>query len=149
MARVTAKTGIEFTHHDLRRSFATFLEGELGVHEGIVSRLLNHAPRNVTAKHYIKTKATRYQDEANRLYDWIEGDHDWATDSGEGQFNALVDALEGDIAQAYQHLLLYVLYGDDLKALAKEAVEFDRKYIDPDVDPVERVPYNWLQPRET
>jgi integrase len=40
-----------FNTHDFRRSTATGL-GDLNVAEGVVERLLNHAPRSVTRRHY-------------------------------------------------------------------------------------------------
>lgn len=60
MARVTKATGIVFTHHDLRRTFASLLASELKVDTGTISRLLNHSPRGVTERHYIQSKPTDF-----------------------------------------------------------------------------------------
>jgi integrase len=50
-----AKAGIaHFTAHDLRRTFASTCV-HLGIPQAVVSDLLDHAPANVTAKHYIRT----------------------------------------------------------------------------------------------
>lgn len=53
LRRDMADAGIQrrFNTHDLRRTVATQL-GELGVEDHIIERVLNHAPRTVTAKHY-------------------------------------------------------------------------------------------------
>lgn len=40
-----------FSTHDLRRTFATGL-GDKGVPDEVIERLLNHAPRSVTGRHY-------------------------------------------------------------------------------------------------
>ena len=53
MRRLCAKLGIEDVRtHDLRRTCASRL-GDLGVDQGIVSRVLNHAPKSVTNIHYL------------------------------------------------------------------------------------------------
>jgi integrase len=51
------KAGIkdQFNTHDLRRTVATQL-GELGCADGIIERILNHAPRTVSGKHYNHAK---------------------------------------------------------------------------------------------
>ena len=41
--------------HDLRRTLATGL-GDMGVAEEVIERILNHAPRTVTGKHYNHAK---------------------------------------------------------------------------------------------
>ena len=51
--KVTQETGIQFTHHCLRRTFASLLKKELGVDIPTISILLNHTPQGVTQKHYL------------------------------------------------------------------------------------------------
>ncbi|ODB88007.1 hypothetical protein A3193_03695 [Candidatus Thiodiazotropha endoloripes] len=82
--KITQKTGIEFSPHDLRRSYATYLEEDLNVSDSQISRLLGHSQQGVTKKHYIKSQATNYKDEASRLYTWITSLGDWSRDSGKG-----------------------------------------------------------------
>lgn len=49
---VFSRAGIRsFNTHDLRRTVATQL-GEMGTLDEIIERILNHAPRTVTARHY-------------------------------------------------------------------------------------------------
>ena len=40
-----------FSSHDLRRTLATGL-GDLGISDEVIARILNHAPRTVTGRHY-------------------------------------------------------------------------------------------------
>jgi integrase len=47
--RIRAATGLDFTPHDLRRTAASHLTGELKVSRLVVSKLLNHVERGVTA----------------------------------------------------------------------------------------------------
>ena len=51
--KVIRETGIQFTHHCLRRTFASLLKKELGVDISTISILLNHTPQGVTQKHYL------------------------------------------------------------------------------------------------
>jgi len=44
-----------YSTHDLRRTFATGL-GNLGISDEVIERLLNHAPRTVTGRHYNHAK---------------------------------------------------------------------------------------------
>jgi len=148
--KVTKKTGVEFSHHDLRRSYATYLEGDLKVSESIIGRLLNHSPSSVTGKHYIKTNATRYVSEANRLYELIAADHDWTSDkgqrTGEGDWYKLAEnECEGDYEKGYGKSLIHVLYGEDLKEMGKEGVNVDWKYIDEDIDSANIIPWHFYE----
>lgn len=52
---VTAISGIQFTPHDLRRTFGTIF-AELPVSEFTVEKALNHAPQSTAGKHYVKTR---------------------------------------------------------------------------------------------
>jgi integrase len=45
----------DFTWKDLRRTFATRL-GDLGIDDGVIGRLLNHAKTGITQKHYNHAK---------------------------------------------------------------------------------------------
>jgi len=134
--KVTKKTGIEFSHHDLRRTFATLLEGELKVSESIISRLLNHSPKTVTGKHYIKSSASKYTSEANKLYDLIAADHDWTRDdgqgTGEGDWLTLAEReYKGDFSEGYERSLIHVLFGKDFINLFLDKEDVDWKYCTP------------------
>ena len=76
IAKVTKKTGITFTHHDLRRTFATLLSSELKVSDGVISRLLNHSPKGVTERHYINSSPTNYIEIYHELCELVFGTHD-------------------------------------------------------------------------
>jgi len=69
--KVTKGTGITFTHHDLRRTFATLLSSELKVSDGVISRLLNHSPKGVTERHYINSSPSDYVEIYNKLCELI------------------------------------------------------------------------------
>jgi len=71
LARVHKKAGFVFTHHDLRRTFATMLSGEIGVPDSTISKLLNHSPTGVTARHYIKSDASKFTAVYDRLYELL------------------------------------------------------------------------------
>jgi integrase len=153
LKKVTDKVGIAFSHHDLRRTFATLLEGELKVSESIVGRLLNHSPATVTGKHYIKTNASRYTDEANKLYELIAADHDWTNDegqkTGEGDWYSLAEReYEEDFSEGYERSLMHVLFGKDFINLFKEKIDVDWKYIDADMYVVDGVPWHYLNDHE-
>lgn len=123
--KVTAKTGIEFSHHDLRRTFATILEQELGVPDGVISRLLNHAPSSVTDKHYIKSKTSNYVDLSNKFYLWILGENDFTRDDGKDQItDELFSKMDLDEI-AYNNSLIDILYGDVLEeAISRGDLEY-------------------------
>lgn len=53
--KVTEISGIQFTPHDLRRTFGTIF-AELPVSEFTVEKALNHAPRTTAGKHYVKPR---------------------------------------------------------------------------------------------
>ena len=48
MRRIRQRTGIEFRFHDLRRTAASHMTG-IGISRLVVSKILNHAERDVTA----------------------------------------------------------------------------------------------------
>ena len=50
--KIRAQTGIEFSPHDLRRTFATLLN-ERGVSNITIEKALNHAPSSIAAKSYV------------------------------------------------------------------------------------------------
>lgn len=70
MHRACDRIGIERAGtHDLRRTVATGL-GELGVHDEVIVRILNHAPRSVLARHY--NHAQRQKDVRAALQLWAD-----------------------------------------------------------------------------
>ena len=141
MAKVTAKTGIEFTAHDLRRTFATLLN-ELDINDIAIKRLMNHKSRNVTER-YIQTKASLYSKPMRKLYDLISVDHDWTTDEGEGKIQELLNVLENEELAKLQ--LFFVLYGETLEKLENEGVTIDWEYVDPTYHPLYGVPHEEVE----
>ena len=65
--KVIEETGIQFTHHCLRRTFASLLKKELGVDIPTISILLNHAPQGVTQKHYLTSTPKDFRKEYQGL----------------------------------------------------------------------------------
>jgi integrase len=69
--RIRKQSGIEFQPHDLRRTAATKMAGELGVDRLTLSKILNHVETGVTAifdRHsYDKEKRAALQDWSNYL----------------------------------------------------------------------------------
>jgi integrase len=115
--KVRKKTGLEFTPHDLRRTFATLLEGELKLNTGVISRFLNHAPNNVTEKHYMKARASNLDGEANKLAWFINGLGDYTSDNGVGKWT-----------DPYSHSIESVVYSfSDVSAELQ--AEIDWSYI--------------------
>jgi len=58
IAFVKARSGYDFSAHDLRRTFATIFN-EMGAGEYSVKRALNHAAHDTASKHYIKTRIAK------------------------------------------------------------------------------------------
>ena len=71
--QVTLKTGVEFSSHDLRRTFATIAEASL-LPETIIKRLLNHTTDNCVTGGYIRTEANTMKQAIDRLAGFIQ-DH--------------------------------------------------------------------------
>jgi integrase len=70
--QVTLKTGIKFSSHDLRRTFATIAEASL-LPETIIKRLLNHATDNTVTGGYIRTEANTLKQAIDRIALSIDG----------------------------------------------------------------------------
>lgn len=70
--QVTLKTGIEFSSHDLRRTFATIAEASL-LPETIIKRLLNHNTDNSVTGGYIRTEANTMKQAIDRIAGFIQG----------------------------------------------------------------------------
>lgn len=68
--QVTLKTGIEFSSHDLRRTFATIAEASL-LPETIIKRLLNHTTDNCVTGGYIRTEANTMKQAIDRIAGFI------------------------------------------------------------------------------
>ncbi len=71
--QVTLKTGVEFSSHDLRRTFATIAEASL-LPETIIKRLLNHTTDNCVTGGYIRTEANTMKQAIDRIAGFIQ-DH--------------------------------------------------------------------------
>jgi len=151
--KVSKKTGIEFSHHDLRRTYATLLESELGVSDSIIGRLLNHSPKTVTEKHYIKSTANRYTKEANALYKLICADHDWSSDDGErkgeGDFWSRVTGKDKEVYEfefegKFRQTLMMMLFDDSFQDLMKSEAEVDLQYIDEEMSVYTYLPWAYM-----
>ena len=68
--QITNKTGIEFSSHDLRRTFATIAEASL-LPETIIKRLLNHATDNNVTGGYIRTESNTMKQAIDRIAGFI------------------------------------------------------------------------------
>jgi integrase len=64
--QITLKTGIMFSSHDLRRTFATIAEASL-LPETIIKRLLNHTTDNTVTGGYIRTEANTMKQAIDRI----------------------------------------------------------------------------------
>jgi integrase len=73
LEQVTLKTGVEFSSHDLRRTFATIAEASL-LPETIIKRLLNHTTDNCVTGGYIRTEANTMKQAIDRIASFIQ-DH--------------------------------------------------------------------------
>lgn len=71
LEQVTLKTGVEFSSHDLRRTFATIAEAAL-LPETIIKRLLNHATDNNVTSGYIRTEANTLKQAIDRIAEFIQ-----------------------------------------------------------------------------
>lgn len=60
IARVSEACGIQFSPHDLRRTFAS-LFNELGVNSNDLEAALNHAPSGVASRHYIQRRLSNFR----------------------------------------------------------------------------------------
>ena len=67
MDKVRSETGIVFTHHCLRRTFASLLKKELRVDIPTISVLLNHTPQGVTQTHYLTSSPRDFRKMYERL----------------------------------------------------------------------------------
>ena len=73
MDKVRSETGIVFTHHCLRRTFASVLKKGLGVDIPTISILLNHTPQGVTQKHYLTSQPKDFRKMYGRLSKLVYG----------------------------------------------------------------------------
>jgi integrase len=55
LQRITARSGLDFTPHDLRRSFATYLD-TVGAPFGVIKQLLNHKTTSDVTERYIQRR---------------------------------------------------------------------------------------------
>ncbi|MEQ1528218.1 MAG: integrase family protein [Methylococcaceae bacterium] len=81
--QVTLKTGVEFSSHDLRRTFATIAEASL-LPETIIKKLLNHITDNNVTGGYIRTESNTLKQAIDRIAGFIQ---DRATPEGENVIN--------------------------------------------------------------
>ncbi len=69
--KVIKETGIQFTHHCLRRTFAMLLKKELGIDTNTISILLNHSPQGVTQRHYLTQKPKDFTNVYKSLHNFF------------------------------------------------------------------------------
>lgn len=68
--KVREDSGIYFTMHDLRRTFATIADS-LDIQHHIIKRLMNHSNNDVTIKHYVKPSIERLREPMNKISNYI------------------------------------------------------------------------------
>jgi integrase len=68
--KVREDSGIDFTMHDLRRTFATIADS-LDIQHHIIKRLMNHSNNDVTIKHYVKPSIERLREPMNKISNYI------------------------------------------------------------------------------
>lgn len=59
--KVRENSGVNFTQHDLRRTFATIADS-LDIQYHIIKRLMNHSNNDVTIKHYVQLSIERLRE---------------------------------------------------------------------------------------
>ena len=70
MAQVTKASGVEFTVHDLRRSFISIAES-LDIPGYSLKRLLNHSASNDVTGDYIQIDAERLREPMQKITDFV------------------------------------------------------------------------------
>jgi len=68
--KVREISGIEFTMHDLRRTFGTIADS-LEIQHHIIKRLMNHTINDVTIKHYVQPSIERLRKPMQQINDYI------------------------------------------------------------------------------
>ncbi len=71
--QISQDCGVEFSLHDLRRTFASIVESDIGltVSEYLQNRLLNHVQNDVHGKHYVQFDIERLRPIMQALEDYI------------------------------------------------------------------------------
>lgn len=71
--RISQNSGVKFSLHDLRRTFASVVENDIGlnVSEYLQNRLLNHAQNDVHGKHYVQFEVERLRPIMQSVEDYI------------------------------------------------------------------------------
>lgn len=70
MMQIIKNTGIEFSSHDLRRTFSTIAEAVL-LPESIIKRLLNHTTDNNVTTGYIRTEADTLRQSLDKIAGYV------------------------------------------------------------------------------
>jgi integrase len=68
--KVREKSGVHFTMHDLRRTFATYADS-LYIQHSIIKRLINHKETDVTSVHYIQSSIETLRKPMQQITDYI------------------------------------------------------------------------------
>jgi integrase len=71
ISTIIQRTGIEFSPHDLRRTFSTIAEA-VSIPETLIRRLLNHTTDNNVTTGYIRTEADTVRQAAQKIADYIQ-----------------------------------------------------------------------------
>ncbi len=71
--KVVGNSGIQFTAHDLRRSFTTYADS-LEIKHTTIKRLINHTDNDVTSKHYIQPSIERLRGPMQQITNYILGE---------------------------------------------------------------------------
>ena len=71
--QISEDCGVEFSLHDLRRTFASIVENDIGltVSEYLQNRLLNHVQNDVHGKHYVQFDIERLRPIMQAVEDYI------------------------------------------------------------------------------
>lgn len=69
--KISAQTGIEFSPHDLRRTFSTIAEA-VGTPETLIKRLLNHTTDNNVTTGYIRTETDTLRQASQKIAEFIQ-----------------------------------------------------------------------------
>jgi integrase len=68
--KIRDESGIHFTMHDLRRTFATIAD-ILNIQYHVIKRLMNHANNDVTSLHYIKSSKEKLREPMQQITSYI------------------------------------------------------------------------------
>jgi integrase len=68
--KIKNESGVNFTMHDLRRTFATIAD-ILDIQYHVIKRLMNHSNNDVTSLHYIKSSKEKLREPMQQISSYI------------------------------------------------------------------------------